>query len=761
MGESVLRKEDGPLLTGEGCFADDLELPGAAHVAVLRSPHAHAELGGEIDTSAARALPGVLEVITAADLPEDVLIPMRMFKRPGMERFLQPPLARGRVRYSGEPVAFAIAESRYLAEDAIELIDPTYEPLDPSLGGPGSLAPDAPILFEQAGTNLAAEFDVGEGRAAVDAAFEAAETVVAETVEIQRHAAVPMEGRGLAAAYDPASDRVTVWGASKIVHVNRRILAALLGWEEERVRLVELDVGGGFGARGEFYPEDYLIPWAAIRLGRPVRWAEDREEHLRSTNHSREQTHEIELALGPEGEFLGLRDRVTFNTGAYVRTAGVLVPNMTAALLPGPYRWGAYRCELRQVVTNKTPAGTYRAPGRYEANFARERMIDIAAHRLGIEPDDLRRRNLIEPGAMPYANGTHTDGHPVSYDSGDYPKLLTKGSRLFGKKRMREWRAAEPPPGRRRGLGIAFFVEKSGIARWDYSRVELSEEGRATLFVGSASIGQGVETVLAQICAEALGIGYDDVAEVRHGDTDEVPDGMGSFGSRATMIAGSAVHNASLALRGRLFARAAELLEASEDDLELAGGDVVVRGSPSRGVPLSELAELAEIDGVDAGLSEEARFTSEDMSFPYGVHLVAVEVDVETGGVEIERYAIAYDVGRAVNPALVEGQIVGGAAQGIGGALLEELSYDASGQLASGSFIDYLLPTAGEMPPVEVLVTEDAPTPLTPVGAKGAGEGGTPAAGAAIANAVCDALGAETTALPLTPERVREMARQS
>jgi carbon-monoxide dehydrogenase large subunit len=757
IGQSVLRKEDRPLMTGQGCFADDFELPGVAEAAVLRSDQAHARLG-EIDASAARALPGVLDVFTAADLAAETRIPMRMFKREGMERFLQPPLARDRVRYSGEPVALVIAESRYVAEDAAGLIDVELEPLDSALDGPGSLGPDAPVLFEEARSNLATQFEVGEDAETLDAAFAAAEAVVAETIQIQRHAAVPIEGRGVAAAYDEDSERVTVWGASKIVHVNRRILAALLGREEERVRLVELDVGGGFGARGEFYPEDYLIPWAAIRLRRPVRWAEDREEHLRSTNHSREQTHEIELALGPAGEFLGMRDRVTFNTGAYVRTHGVVVPNMTAALLPGPYRWGAYRCEVRHVVTNKTPAGTYRAPGRYEANFARERIIDIGAHRLGLEPEELRKRNLIEPGEMPYANGTHTDGHPVSYDSGDYPRLLKKAVRLFGRKRMRGWRAAEPPAGRRRGVGLAFFVEKSGIARWDYSRVELSEQGQATLFVGSASIGQGVETVLAQICAEALGIGYDDVAEVRHGDTDEIPDGMGSFGSRATMIAGSAVHNASLALRGRLFARAAELLEASEDDLELQGGSVVVRGSPSRGVPLSE---LAEIDGVDAGLSEEARFTSEDMSFPYGVHFVAVEVDVETGAVEIERYAIAYDVGRAVNPTLVEGQIVGGAAQGIGGALYEELMYDASGQLVSGSYIDYLLPTAAEVPHVDVLLTEDAPTPLTPVGAKGAGEGGTAAAGAAIANAVCDALGVETMALPLTPERVRDMARDA
>jgi aerobic carbon-monoxide dehydrogenase large subunit len=755
IGRSVLRKEDPPLLTGTGCFADDFELPGAAHAAVLRSHHAHAELG-EIDTAAARSLPGVIDVITAADLPPGVRIPMRMFELEGMDRFLQPPLATGRVRYSGEPVALVVAESRYVAEDAAGLIEPDYRPLDPALDPAAAVEGSAPVLFEETGTNLAASFEVGDDVSPVEEAFDAAETVVSETIHVQRHAAVPMEGRGIAAAHDERSGRLTVWGASKIVHVNRRILAALLGWEEDRVRLVELDVGGGFGARGEFYPEDFLVPWAALRLGRPVRWAEDREEHLRSTNHSREQTHEIELALGRDGEFLGLRDRVTFNTGAYVRTHGLVVPNMTAALLPGPYRWGAYRCEVRHVVTNKTPAGTYRAPGRYEANFARERMIDISARRVGLEPDELRKRNLIEAEAMPYPNRTHTDGHPVAYDSGDYGKLLTKGLRLFGRKRMREWRDEETGPSLRRGIGTAFFVEKSGIARWDYSRIELSDAGKATLFVGSASIGQGVETVLAQIGADALGIPYEDIDEVRHGDTDEVPEGMGSFGSRATMIAGSAVHEAGLALRARLLARAAEELEAAESDLELAGAEVVVRGSPSRSVPLTRIAAAEE-----RGLTEEARFTSENMSFPYGFHLVAVEIDVETGGVDIERYAIAYDVGRAVNPVLVEGQIVGGAAQGIGGALLEELSYDASGQLAAGSFIDYLLPTAGEMPHVDVLVTEDAPTPLSPVGAKGAGEGGTAAAGAAIANAVCDALGVETTALPLTPERVRALAHEA
>lgn len=760
IGASVLRKEDRPLVTGTGCFVDDFHLPGMLHAAVLRSPHAHAELRS-IDASQALAMPGVHVVISAADIPADARIPMRMYSRPGMENYLQPPLARERVRYSGEPVAVVVAESRYLAEDAAAAIRVDYEPLDPVLDPEAAIAEDAVALFET-GSNLATEFEIDEGE--VDEAFERAALVVEERISCQRHAAVPLEPRGIVAERDPRTGGVTVWGASKIVHVNRRILARMLGLPIERVRLVELHVGGGFGARGEFYPEDYLIPFCAMRVGRPVKWVADREEDLRSTNHSREQVHEIALAVGEDGEFLGLRDTITFNTGAYVRTHGTVVPSMTAGLLPGPYRWGSYRCHVRQVVTNKTPAGTYRAPGRYEANLARERLIDVAAHRLGLDPAELRRRNLIRPDAMPYATGTHTDDHPVVYDSGDYPLLLEKALELFGYEEMLAWRD-EAPPGRRRGIGIAMFVEKSAIAKWDYARVSLNSEGRAVVHAGSASIGQGVETVLAQICAEGLGIGYEDVAEVRHGDTAEIEDGMGSFGSRATAIAGAAVLRASQALRERIIAHAASILEASPNDLELSGGVVAPRGSPGRGVSLAELSEAARPVNalrreLDPGLSEESYFFTHDMSFPYGVHCVAVEIDPETGEVEIGRYAIAYDVGRAVNPMLIHGQIVGGAAQGIGGALYEDFSYGPDGQLVSGSFMDYLLPTAGEVPNVRVLVTEDAPSPRNPFGAKGAGEGGTSAAGAVLANAVSDALGVEVTALPLTPERVVELARE-
>jgi CO/xanthine dehydrogenase Mo-binding subunit len=690
------------------------------------------------------------------------VIPMRMFKRDGMERFLQTPLAVDAVRYSGEPVAVVLADSRYAAEDAAELIEVAYEPLAPVLDAEEAIQDGAPVLHPEAGTNLAAEFTVEHGD--VDAAFAGADVVVEATIACHRHAAVPMETRGLVAEVDDATGDLTVWGASKIVHVNRGILARTLGWPEGRIRMVELEVGGGFGARGEFYPEDFLVPWCAVHTGRAVAWTEDREEHLRSTNHSREQVHHIALALAADGTFLALRDRFVQNTGAYVRTHGTVVPGMTAGLLQGPYRFGAYRCAVQHVVTNKTPAGTYRAPGRYEAALARERIVDMAARRLGRDPLDLRRQNLVPVEAMPYDTGAHTDGHPVVYDSGDYARLVDKACAAFDVAALRRWRDEDPGTDRRRGLGFAMFVEKSGIANWEYARVGLTREGTVVVHSGSASVGQGVETVLAQICAEHLGCGYDEVT-VRHGDTAEVPYGMGAFGSRATALGGSAVMRAAATLRDRVLELAAEELEASPDDLEFRPGAVGVRGAPRNEVSFARLVAAADpmpalSGGRRPGLQEETFFHAPDMSFPYGLHIAAAEIDVRTGHVDVQRYAVAYDIGHAVNPMLVHGQIVGGAAQGIGGALYEELAYDASGQLVTGSFMDYLLPTAGEAPHVDVLVTEDAPSPLSPLGIKGAGEGGTTAAGAAIANAVSDALGVEVDRLPLTPERVCLLAAQ-
>jgi CO/xanthine dehydrogenase Mo-binding subunit len=748
IGSSVLRLEDLPLLTGKARFADDVHRPGGFHATVLRSPYAHARIL-RIDADPARNHPGVALVLTAADLPDGgPPIPMRMFSQPGMERFLQRPLALGEVRYAGEPVALVVAVSRYVAEDAAELIEVDYEPLEPAL--------------EASAGTLAGSLLIESGD--IETAFREASLVVAERIVCHRHAAVPLETRGLVAELDDATGELTIWGAAKIPHVNRRILAGMLGRPEASVRMIELAVGGGFGARGEVYPEDYLIPFAAIALHRPVAWSEDRAEHLRATNHSREQVHDIAIALAHDGTFLGLRDTFSNNTGAYVRTHGMVVPGMTAGLLPGPYHWPAYRCAVSQVVTNKTPAGTYRAPGRYEANLARERVIDMAAARLGVDPVELRRRNLIRPEQIPYRTGGHTDGHPVVYEAADFPLLLERASESFDFDGLRRWRDEKPPPGRRRGVGVSFFVEKAGIGAFEYGRVEVDAEGSIAVHSGAASMGQGVETVLAQVCSEHLGVPIDRIT-VRHGDTATVPDGMGAFGSRASMLGGSAVMEASERLRARILELAAVALETAAGDLELVGDRVVVTGAEQRAVTLAELRDrsrpLAALGaGRSPGLSEEAWFHSADMSFPYGIHVAAVEIDLETGGVEIVRYGIAYDVGRAINPMLVEGQIQGGAAQGVGGALFEELIYDESGNLLSGSFMDYLLPTASETPEVELLLTEDAPTPLNPLGVKGAGEGGTAAAGAVLAAAVSDALGAQVRALPLTPERVRHLARE-
>ncbi len=750
IGTSPLRKEDDPLLRGDGCFIADFKRPGMVHAFVVRSPIAHGRIEA-LDKTGTLAAPGVIDVVTAEDLPDSVRIPMRQFRDAQAEKFLQPPLAREVVRYSGEPIAVVIAESRYVAEDAAQLLDIDYEPLPPLLDGEEAVAPDAPLLYPHAETNVSGDVRIELGR--VDECFENADLVVEQVFRIQRHAAVPLETRGLLAEYTGEHDSglLTVWGAAKIPHINKRILAQLLGWkDEDRVRLVELHVGGGFGARGEFYPEDYVIPFCALRTRRPVAWIEDREENLRATNHSREQIHRIAAAVGADGKLLAIKDELINNQGAYVRTHGMTVPAMSAAMLLGPYSWAAYRCHMRSVVSNKTPAGTYRAPGRYEANFVRERLLDIIAHRLGRDPVELRRQNLIDTDSFPHEVGTYYDGHPVIYDSGRYELLLDKCLQRFGFDAMRRWREEQCPGHLRRGIGLGYFVEKAGPAVKEYARVELDDKGRVIVYSGSASVGQGVETTLAQVCASHLGIAYDRIS-VRHGDTAVIPEGMGAFGSRAAMLGGAAAMIAASEVRTRLLDLAAEELEASPDDLVVSESGVVVRGSPSKLVPWSRIGELN-----GGNLVEEGRYNCDLLGYPYGIHLGAVEVDTDTGGIRIDRYAVAYDIGRCINPMMVRGQIAGGAAQGIGGALLEEFVYDAQGQPLAASFMDYLMPTAGEMPTVEILVTEDAPSPLNPLGVKGAGEGGTAAAGATLANAVSDALGTEITELPLSPDRIIE-----
>ncbi|HEY3682512.1 MAG TPA: xanthine dehydrogenase family protein molybdopterin-binding subunit [Streptosporangiaceae bacterium] len=741
------RHEDARLLRGRGRFADDVNRTGQAYVRIVRSPVAHARIDG-VDTAEAAAMPGVVAVVTGADVADVPPIPVRL-PNPDhpLDAHLQPVLAYGEVRYVGEPIAAVVAEDPYLAEDAAELVELDLTELDA-------------VLDAEDGVCAATLTD---GFGDVDAAFAGAAHVVEAVVEVGRHAAVPLEPRGLVAAYDADRDRMEVWGASKVPNFNRGVLAGMLGMAPERVRLYAMDGGGGFGARGEFYPEDFLVPWLARRLGRPVKWTEDRAEALVALNHSRQQRHRVAAAFDDGGTLLGLRDEIWHDNGAYARTHGLTVPDLTVAMLPGPYRLPAYGCRLHMALTHKTPCGTYRAPGRYEGTFAREQLFDVAADRLGIDPVELRRRNLLTPAEIPHTRPLNALGTSMVLDAGDYPKLLDAAvARTDG------WRAEAErlrADGMRAGVGLAVFLEKSGLGPYETADVVVDASGAVRVHSGGTSLGQGIETVLAQIAAERLTV-PDDRIEVVNGDTDLQPYGLGSWASRSTVVGGGAVVRAADAVVDKARRTAALLLEADPADLELADGRFTVKGSPDAAVTLGEAAAARMPGGPGMGPDEEpglaARrvFTVDHMTYPYGVHVALVAIDPGTGAVRVPRYLVAYEVGRAVNPKLVEGQLVGGAAQGLGGALYEEFRYDEAGQPLATTFMDYLMPTASEtVPYVETLVTEDAPSPDNPLGTKGAGEGGITAAGAVLASAVRAALGLRGTVgrLPLTPSRVAEL----
>jgi carbon-monoxide dehydrogenase large subunit/6-hydroxypseudooxynicotine dehydrogenase subunit gamma len=761
IGTSIPRKEDPRLLRGLGRFGADFARPGQLWARVVRSPVAHGRLRG-VDTTQALQADGVVTVVTAASLPPGLAIPVRLqVAGADLRAYLQPVLAAGTVRYVGEPVAVVIAQDPYAAEDAAELVDTDIEEAPAVLDAAAAAAPGAPALFP--GGNVAADFSVGYGDVA--GAFARADRVVEIEVEIGRHGAVPLEPRALLADPDPATGRLSIFGMTKVPVFNRDLLASMLGLDEALIHVHAVDAGGGFGARGEFYPEDFLVPWVARTLGRPVMWVEDRAEHLVAVNHSRQQAHRIAAAFDAGGRILGLRDDVLHDNGAYCRTHGIIVPELTVAMLPGPYRVPAYRGRIRVVLTSKTPCGTYRAPGRFEGSAAREQLLDVAAHKLKISRNEIRSRNLLHPGELPCQRPMSTLGTDVILDAGDYPALLAaaqaEAGRLGYGAAVEEGRRA----GRLRGLGVAAFLEKSGLGPQETADVVVSRTGAVHVYSGGTSLGQGIETVLAQIAADALGVHPDQVSVV-NGDTERQPFGGGSWASRSTVVAGSAVHAAAGAVRDRAAEVAARMLEAAPGDLVITHGRISVRGDPGAAVTLAEVARATDPaspwlrPGEPAGLSARRRFEVAHMTYPYGVHLAVVDVDPGTGGVQVLRYLVAYEVGRAVNPALVAGQLRGGAAQGIGGALLEEFCYDENGQPQSATFMDYRVPTAAEVPPIDVLITQDSPAPGNPLGVRGAGEGGVSAAGAVLASAVRDALGLAGSVgrLPLTPARVQELA---
>ncbi len=747
VGRSVPRLEDRPLLTGHGRFAADISFPDQWTMRVVRSAVAHGKIKS-IDAHAALALPGVHAVWTAADVAHIPPIPFRLTGLKTLEPYRQPVLARDFVRYVGEPVAVVFAENAYLAEDAADLIEVSIEQLSITL-----LATGQPGVYEHESEKLSTEASVlRKSYGDVDAAFRAAHAVVALELSIGRHSGVPLETRGAVARYDEVNDILEMHGAAKVPHWNRDALAQMLGRKRESVQLFEGHVGGGFGIRGEIYPEDVLVCAATLKFRHPIKWIEDRREHLIAANHSREQHHSVRAAIDARGQILGIDDEFFHDNGAYMRTHAATVPDLTAAMLPGPYHIPAYRAIGHIRLTNKTPCGTYRAPGRYESSFVRERLLDAIAAQVDVDKIEIRRRNLIGKNAMPYALGLDTLGTKIVYDSGDYALLLDKALKSAGWDTLQSTLSKRRAAGEKVGAGVAMFVEKSGLGPFDTVKIEIKSDGSVDVITGVASLGQGVETAMAQICADALGVNYSDI-KIIHGQTDRIDRGMGAFASRVTVMCGEATRMAAAKLREHLLLLAAELMQSKKDVLDLRHGQIV-RLTSSSG-PSMSLAELAR----QRPLMAEATFESSHMVYPYGVHIAAVRIDADTGGVTIERYAIAYDIGKAVNPKLVEGQIAGGLAQGVGGALFEEFLYDDNGEPLSVSFADYLMPTAREIPELSILITEDAPSPLNPLGLKGAGEGGANPVGAAIASAIDDALqrpGA-VTRLPVTPQRLKAL----
>jgi carbon-monoxide dehydrogenase large subunit len=755
VGQSVPRLEDRPLLIGQGRFAADISFSHQLHMRVVRSAYAHGKILA-IDTGEACAQPGVHAVWTAHDIAGIPPIDFRLTRLEGLAAYRQPVLATDRVRYVGEPVAAVFAEDAYLAEDAAERVSIAIEELPVLLR-----AEQEPGEFAPARSTEAALLRKGFGD--LETAFRAAHAVVALSLSIGRHSGVPLETRGAIARYDAHRDVLEIHGAAKVPHWNRDQIAGMLGRPRSSVHLYEGHVGGGFGVRGELYPEDVLVALAALRLGRPVKWIEDRREHLISTNHSRQQHHHVRAAIDAAGRILAIEDEFFHDQGAYLRTHGATVPDLAAAMLPGPYRVPAYRATGHVRLTNKTPCGTYRAPGRFESTFVRERLLDAIAAAVGIDAVEVRRRNLIAVTEMPYARPLDALGTAIVLDSGDYAGLLDKALAAI------EWPALRGELNRRRaagelvGVGLAMFVEKSGLGPDDRVRVSIDSTGAVEVVTGVASLGQGVETAIAQICADALGVDYRRV-RVIHGRTDRIDRGMGAFASRVTVMTGEATRRAAADLRVKAIGAAAELLQTAADKLDVIDGAVVrtdVAAGPS--IDLGDVARAllssAQTRGEWPGLATEGIFHCEHMNYPYGVKIAVVRVDRDTGAVAVERFLVGYDVGKAVNPRLIEAQIAGGVAQGLGGALYEEFRYDARGEPLAVTFADYLMPTARETPVIDVIIREDQPSPLNPLGLKGAGEGGANAVGAAIAAAVDDAIGVAgaIAELPITSQRLKQI----
>jgi len=750
IGKSVPRLEDRPLVAGEGRFVGDMNLPHQLWARIVRSPHAAGRLLA-VDTEAARTMPGIVAVWNSDDISDIPNIPFRATSIQGLGPYTQPILARDRVRYVGEPVAVVFADDPYLAEDAADAVfvdvDEDTKPILDARDEPGEFAPGAstePVI-------------INKGYGDVAKGFRTAHRIVELDLSVGRHSGIPMETRGALAEFDMVNEKLHLWGATKRPHWNRDRIAEMLDMSPAQVALHELHVGGGFGIRGELYPEDILVCVGAMRLRRPVKWIEDRREHMMAANHSREQHHLIRAAVDSDGHILAIDETLHHDQGAYVRTHGARVADMSIGLLLGPYAVPAYAARAHFRLTAKTPAATYRAPGRFEGSFVRERLMDAIAHELQLDPLELRRRNFIASSEMPYARNLSALETEVILDSGDYSGLLDKAKRFAGWEALKSEAAERRAKGKHVGVGLGYFVEKSGLGPSELVRMTVATDGSVEIVTGAASLGQGMETAIAQIAADTLGVDYSRCAVI-HGDTDKIAFGWGAHASRVTVMTGEASRLAAEEVRIKALNMAAELLQCAPDGLFLDDG-VVHHVESGASVSLAEVAKALEPASSQRGdrspgLTAEAWFHNKHMNYPYGAHIALVCVDAETGHVKVERYFVSYDIGRAVNPSMIEGQILGGLSQGLGGALFEEFRYDDTGQPVSVTFADYLMVSAAEMPETAVQILQDAPSPLNPLGLKGSGEGGVTAAGATIATAIDDALQRPglVRRLPVTPQ---------
>ena len=770
-GKSIKRREDPRLVTGKGNFVDDLKIPFTTHAAFVRSPHAHARIV-KIDAAAAKKAPGVLAVYTGKDLVAGGVKPIPVgWLLPNIKVPAHYPLAVDKARHMGEPVAVVIAETPFAARDAAELVEVDYEPLPAVPDGLDALKQGSPGVHDDAPGNVCFKWSIGDA-AATDAQFAKAARTVKQSFRNHRLIPNAIEPRACLASAQPGTGDITLWVTSQNPHVHRLIMAAfVLGIPEHKLRVISPDVGGGFGSKIFIYPEECVAVWASRALSRPVKWTADRRESFLTDSHGRDHHTEAEMALSADGRILGMRVKTVANLGAYLTLFAPAVPTyLYGTLLAGSYTTPAIHCEVTGVFTHTTPVDAYRGAGRPEATYVIERLVDLSARELGMDPLEIRRKNFIPPDKFPYQT-------PVAllYDSGNYAGALDKALEIFDYAAFRKEQADARKQGRYLGVGFSTYLEACGLAPsqvagalgaqaglYESANVRVHPTGKVTVYTGSHSHGQGHETTFSQVVADELQVPIEDV-EIVHGDTGQVPFGMGSYGSRSGPVGASAIFMSTQKIKEKAKKIAAHLLEANEKDVTYEGGKFFVRGTPDRSKSFFDVSLMAYLahnlpKGLEPGLEAISFFDPGNFVFPFGTHICVVEVERDTGYVHLKRYVAVDDLGRVINPMIVDGMVHGGIAQGVSQALWEHAEYDENGQLLTGSMMNYAMPKADELVNIELARTE-TPTPVNPLGVKGAGETGTIASTAAVANAVMDALspfGIRHLDMPLTPGRIWE-----